>query len=171
MAWILSVGPATVRGRPPEKNLLRPFFGYGPFIVAPSGQLPAARIPSGPQGLREKCLDFRPVLAQQPLQVQHARPRLALVPRRVEPPTVPGLLLQPELQQPQQQHRQQLHLRSADDRALGPGPTFLPPQPLFQIPEPVLLAEAGARSEERRVGKECRPRWSLYREEKSDNRE
>src|SRR2546423_415810 len=144
MARNLSMGPVAARCYRPEKTLPALAFGYGPFIAAPSVRRPAAAISSGPQRVRQKRLDFRPVLPQQPLQVQHARPRLALVPGRVEPPTVPLRLFQPELQQPQQGHGQQLHLGGADDRALGPGPALLPPQPLLQVPEPILLPEARA---------------------------
>src|SRR5271157_3253084 len=52
------------------------------------------------QPFRQKLLNFPAMPSHQPLQVQHARPILVLVPRRPEPPVhLPGLL-QLELGQP-----------------------------------------------------------------------
>src|SRR5262249_44836180 len=79
-----------------------------------------------------------------PLQVHHAGPRLPLIPGGAEPPAVARSLLQPELQQPQQGHRQQLQLRGAQDRLLGLGAALLPAQPLLEVAEAILLAEAAA---------------------------
>src|SRR5262245_27714044 len=144
MARNVSLGWPVRRGRPPGKPLASLPLPYGPFIPDPSACACAASIPLASLLLGYKPLDFRPVLPPQPLQVQHTRPRLALVPRRVEPPTVPLRLLQPELQQPQQRHRQQLQLGGPDDRVLRPRPALLPPEPLLEVAEPVLLPEAGA---------------------------
>src|SRR5262249_28148834 len=41
------------------------------------------------QPVRQKPLDCAAVLPQQPLHVQHTRPRLVPVPRRVQPPILP----------------------------------------------------------------------------------
>src|SRR5579875_4145524 len=82
-------------------------------------------------------------MPHQPLRVQHTGTVLILVPRRPEPPVhFPGPL-QPELQQPQQAQRHPLRLAGPLDRVLGPGPALLPPQPLLQVAEPVLLPEPG----------------------------
>src|SRR5271157_4250650 len=127
----------------PEKTSRLSLRPHGPFIDAPSRRVYPGGTPSCPQPLGQKLLDYPTALPEQPLQVQHARTRLALVPRWVEPPTVSLRLLQTELQQPQQRHRQQLCLRRPHDRRLGPGSALLPAQTLLQVPEPVLLAEAG----------------------------
>src|SRR5262245_15740278 len=144
MAQSFSVGWTTSHGCPPGKTLASACYAYGPFIRSPSGCARAAAIPLRPQLVRQKPLDFRPMLPPQPLQVEHARPRLAFVPRWVEPPRITLCFLQLELQQPQQRHRQQLQLRRADDRVLRPRPALLPPEPLLQVAEPVLLPEARA---------------------------
>src|SRR2546430_5639468 len=50
-----------------------------------------------------------------------------------------------------------------DDPALGlPEPTDLPVLLLEPVESFMALGPAGRRSEERRVGKECRSRWSPY---------
>src|SRR6516165_5504045 len=98
MAQNFSVGRPAARGRPPGEIRLSPLFRYGPFIRRAPWRLGTAGIPLGPQVLRQKPLDFLPVLPPQPPQVQHARPRLALVPGRVEPPPIALLLFQAELQ-------------------------------------------------------------------------
>src|SRR5262245_24928735 len=144
MARNVSLGWPVRRGRPPGKTLASLPLPYGPFIPAPSACACAASIPLGSLLLGYKPLDFRPVPPPQPAQVQHTRPRLALVPRRVEPPAIALRLLQPGLQQPQQRHGQQLQLGGADDRVLRPRPALLPPEPLLEVAEPVLLPEPGA---------------------------
>ena len=69
MARNLSLGPVAANCSWPEKTLPAPAFRYGPFIAAPSVRRLAAAISSGPQRVRQKRLDFRPVLPQQPLDV------------------------------------------------------------------------------------------------------
>src|SRR5262249_39415035 len=87
MARNVSLGWPVRRGRPPGKPLASLPLPYGPFIPDPSACACAASIPLASLLLGYKPLDFRPVLPPQPLQVQHTRPRLALVPRRGETPT------------------------------------------------------------------------------------
>src|SRR5947207_1874171 len=144
MAQNLSVDRTAPRGWPPRKTLTLVAVPYGPFIPCASRPSPAARISLASELLGQKPLDFRPVLPQQPFQVQHARPRLPFIPRRVEPPAVPLRRVEAELQQPQQQHRQQQHLGRPHDRVLRPRPAFFPAQSLLEIAEAVLLAEATA---------------------------
>src|SRR5437868_3726868 len=123
-------------GRPlPEppnawKNPAPPLVRYRSLILVPSRLALPGGIPSRSQPPGEELLDFPAALPQQPPQVQHTGTRLALVPRRVEPPAVPLRLLQPELQQPQQRQQQQLRLRRPQDGRLGPRPALLPPQAL-----------------------------------------
>src|SRR5262245_28491514 len=94
------------RARPPAwKNPGLAALALWPVHPRPSAGACAAPIPLGSHLLRHKPLDFRPMLPPQPLQVQHTRSRLALVPRRVEPPTVPLRLLQSKLLQAQQRQR------------------------------------------------------------------
>src|SRR5579871_1759997 len=143
-ARIMVVGSSARRGRRPRKTPFFPLVAYGPFIAPVLRWSRAMEIPSGPQLLGEKVLYFRAVLPQQPLQVQHTRPGLALVPGRVEPPRVAFRRFQPELQQPQQRHRQQQRLGRAQNRLLGPGSALFPAQPLLEVAEAVLLTEAGA---------------------------
>src|SRR5690349_2132855 len=133
-----------------------PLSRYPSLIPTPSRlSLPGGSF-SRSQPLGEQLLDFAAALPQQPLQVQHAGPRLALVPRRVEPPALAFRLLQPQLQQPQQRQQQQLRLRRPQDGQSRPRPTLLPAQPLLDVPEPVLLPEARAEQlhqlEARQVG-------------------
>src|SRR5512144_1027113 len=103
--------------------------------------IPSHHFPLRSQPIRQKLLNFRPMTAEQPLHVQHTRPGLLPIPRRAIPPAhLPdGLPL--ELGQPQQTHRHPLGLAGALDGVPGPCPALLPTQPLFQVPEPILLTE------------------------------
>src|SRR5262245_49397320 len=84
------------------------------------------------------------VAAQQALDVQNAGPLLAFVPRRMQPPAAPFLLVQLSLQQPQRAQRDQQRLRGAFDGVARPGTALLPTQLLLQVAEAVLLPEASA---------------------------
>src|SRR6185312_12879095 len=93
----------------------------------------------GPQPFREKRSNSFAVLPHQPLQVQHARTFLLLVPWGPEPPIHLAARLQAKLGQSQQTHGHPLRLAGPLDRVLGPGPALLPTQSLFQVPKAVFL--------------------------------
>src|SRR5208337_1194157 len=80
-----------------------------------------------PQPLRQETLDFRVVSSEQPLHVEHTRP-LLLVPGRWRPPVRALLLIQVELQQPNQAYRHPLRLARLLDRVPRPRPGT-PPNP------------------------------------------
>jgi hypothetical protein len=95
------------------------------------------------QPRRQMSLHSLPVLAQQPLEVQHTRPLLARVPRWPRPPVCLTRCLQLKLQQPQHRQTDPQRLTRPFDRQPRPRPTLLPAQPLFEVPETILLPEAG----------------------------
>src|SRR5262245_33546124 len=96
-------------------------------------------IPRAVQPVRQTALDFLAVLPEQPRHVADAGPLLVRLPRRVQPPVVPLALLQLQLQQAQRRQGHQQRLRRPLDRVARPGPALLPPQPLLEVPEGVLL--------------------------------
>src|SRR3954462_4057865 len=104
---------------------------------------PSRHFPLGSQPVRQMLLDLRAMTAEEPLHVQHTRAVLLRVPGRSEPPVHFAFGFQPELGQPQQAHRHPLSLARPLDGIPGPRPALLPPQPLLEVPEPVLLSEAG----------------------------
>src|SRR5260370_15831717 len=92
----------------------------------------------------QEFTEFPQLPRPQPLKAQNARPPLPLVPRRPQPPVARATLGQRELQQPQQAQSDHLRPRRPQHRFLRPRPALLPAQPLLEVPEPVLLTEAGA---------------------------
>jgi hypothetical protein len=65
---------------------------------------------------------------------------LMQIPLRLEPPSSRSPnLVQAGLEQSQECQRQQLDLKSAQEWFLGPGPAFLHSEPLFMVPEGILL--------------------------------
>src|SRR5262245_8100219 len=143
-AHSFSVGQAARCRWPPRQTLARAAVPCGPSLCGSSRRARAAVMALTSPRLRQKPLAFGPVLPPPPLQVPHARPRLALGPRRVEPPTVPLRFLQPERPPPPPRHGQQLPRGGPPHRVLGPRPALLPPPPLLQVAEAVLLPVAAA---------------------------
>src|SRR5262249_57621862 len=80
------------------------------------------------QPSRQTALDSLALLPQQPLNVQHARPTLVRVPRRVQPPNSAPPLLQRPPQQPQRCPRPH-HRLPGPLAALAPPPPPPPPTP------------------------------------------
>src|SRR5512135_999508 len=78
------------------------------------------------QPRREESQDLPAVLPEQPLHIQHTRPLLGRIPRRLRPPDALALGLQPELNQPEQAHRRPLGLTRPLDRLASPRPALLP---------------------------------------------
>ena len=70
--------------------------------------------------------------------------------------------LNPHWQQVAPLVSERIEWRSWDDKWDLYGVTVAPEGPALKTPRPMVVVLLGARSEERRVGKECRSRWSPY---------
>src|ERR671924_93411 len=118
---LVSRGPSPALERPPRRF---PAFAAHQGLSRGSHTLPP--LPSGDgfppflQPGRQTALDFPAVLPQQPLHVAHARPRLAPIPRRWPPPSVPRPIPAPDAPPP----------------AAGPPPPPSPPSPAARRQRP-----------------------------------
>src|SRR6202789_2043424 len=124
-----------------------PVFAYR-GLSRGSGNTPRLRVAlvffSFTQPRRQKLSNSRGVTAQQPFQIQHARPRLMRVPRRRLPPVLYSGVRQTELQHAQQGQTHEQRLGRPLDRLSCPRPALLPTQALLQVAEAILLPETGA---------------------------